>query len=253
MIVAVKNKLAKAPYIIANPIYDTVFKKLMESRTVAAFFIETLIGEKVEDVALIPQEYTYNTKLKVRKKKNIDEENKRENTDITETISEDKNQENANAETKEEKFSIIRYDFVATIRTENNEHKKVLIELQKSRKPADLIRFRTYTGELYKRVDVVNVDNGKIEKALPIICIYLLGFTVPNFGSQAFNSKRSYWDMIEGTEIVARNEFIEALMHDGFFVQIPYIQRKNKQKKENLEDLLSIFEQKNFVDKEITK
>jgi hypothetical protein len=50
-----KNKIM----VIANPIYDMVFKRLMENRRVARFFIETLIGEQVEEIAMVPQEYTY--------------------------------------------------------------------------------------------------------------------------------------------------------------------------------------------------
>ena len=55
--------------IIANPIYDTVFKRLMENRHSARFFVEMLIGEKLEDIALVPQEYTYHAKVKKDKKK----------------------------------------------------------------------------------------------------------------------------------------------------------------------------------------
>ena len=42
------------------------------------------------------------------------------------------------------------------------------IEIQKSRKPTDLIRFRTYLGEQYQQTDMVEVKSGKVEKALPI-------------------------------------------------------------------------------------
>ena len=34
--------------LIANPIYDSVFKRLMENKRSARFFIETLTGEKIE-------------------------------------------------------------------------------------------------------------------------------------------------------------------------------------------------------------
>ena len=38
--------------IIANPIYDVVFKFLMEDERIAKFFIGTLLNEVVEDVCL---------------------------------------------------------------------------------------------------------------------------------------------------------------------------------------------------------
>ena len=102
--------------IIANPIYDTVFKRLMENKRIARFFIETIIEEKVEDIAIVPQEYTYLAKVKNKK-----EENKAENVDTKEEW---------------EVLSLIRFDFVATIRNPDGENKKVLIEIQKSNKPS---------------------------------------------------------------------------------------------------------------------
>ena len=208
--------------IIANPIYDTVFKRLMENRRIAQFFVQTLIGEQVDEIAVVPQEYTYK-KIRTKRKKI----------------------EGRDEEIKEEIFSIIRFDFVATIRTEQGEHKKVLIEIQKSRKPTDLIRFRTYLGEQYQRVDVVNVKNKTVEKALPIVCIYLLGFTIPKYNTPSVRVNRKCWDMITQKEIKHKSDLIEALTHDGYFVQIPRIQGKPHTL---LEKMLSVFEQEYFID-----
>ncbi|MCL2073743.1 MAG: hypothetical protein FWH18_07475 [Marinilabiliaceae bacterium] len=41
----------------------------MENRRIAAFFVETLTGEQVVDIAMMPKEYTYEKKPKKRKKK----------------------------------------------------------------------------------------------------------------------------------------------------------------------------------------
>ena len=207
--------------LIANPLYDTVFKRLMENRRIARFFVETIIGEPVEDMAVVPQEYTYHTK----EKKKQEEENHTKGEWIV--------------------LSIIRYDFVATIRNANGENKKVLIEIQKSSKPTDLVRFRTYLGEQYKRTDMVEVASGKVEKALPVICIYLLGFTIPKIKVAAIQVNRTYIDMIGQTEIKQKSEWIESLTHDGYFVQIPLVKGKPRTV---LEKLLSVFEQQSFVD-----
>lgn len=77
--------------IIANPIYDVVFKRLMEDKRIARFFIETLTGELISDIELKPQEFTYTDKLAG--------------------------------------ICVYRLDFIATIRTSDNEFKKVLIEI----------------------------------------------------------------------------------------------------------------------------
>jgi len=152
--------------IIANPIYDTVFKRLMENKCITSFFIETLIGERIEDIAVVPQEYTYYTKEKKKKK---EETSTNEEWEIS---------------------SIIRFDFVATIRNADGVNKKVLVEIQKSNKPADLLRFRTYLGEQYKRIDMVEIASGKVEKALPIITIYLLGFTIAEKDKQVLEQQQ---------------------------------------------------------------
>jgi transcriptional regulator of heat shock response len=199
----------------------------MENKRSARFFIETLTGEKLEDIAMVPQEYTYHTKVKKSKKKSTIEDNQDE----------------------WEVLSLIRFDFVATIRNDGGECRKVLIEIQKSNKPTNLIRFRTYLGEQYKRMDMVEVSSGKIEKALPIISIYLLGFKLTNIKAAAIKVCRTYIDMIGKTEIKQRNKLIEALTHDGYFVQIPYIKGKPLT---SLEKLLSIFEQKYFIDEKNT-
>ena len=190
----------------------------MENKRIAKFFVETLIGEKIDAIAVVPQEYT----CKRIRKKRVKE-----------------------VEFKEEIFSIIRFDFVATIRTSGGEHKKVLIEIQKSRKATDLLRFRTYLGEQYKRVDAIDTSTGKIEKSLPVICIYLLGFNLSGHKTKASRTGRISWDLIAKKEIKEKDNFVEALTHDAYFVQIPRIKGKPRTL---LEKMLSIFEQEYFID-----
>ena len=209
--------------IIANPIYDIIFKRLMENKRIARFFVETLIGEQVEDIAMMPQEYTYFANVQNNEKK----------------------EENDYSKQKWEVLALIRFDFVATIRNHNGEYKKVIIEIQKSSNPTDLLRFRTYLGEQYKRLDVVELATGKVEMALPIISIYLLGFKLPNIKAAAIKVGRTYIDMIEQKEITQKSSWIESLTHDGYFVQIPYVKGNPRTL---LEKLLSVFEQQYFID-----
>jgi hypothetical protein len=49
--------------IIANPIYDVVFKRMMENEKVAKFFIGTLLEQTIETVTVRPQEFTYTDEL----------------------------------------------------------------------------------------------------------------------------------------------------------------------------------------------
>ncbi|TAE35064.1 MAG: hypothetical protein EAY66_10065, partial [Sphingobacteriales bacterium] len=49
--------------VIANPIYDVVFKKLMEDNRIAKFFIGTLLEQTIDSVEVKPQEFTYTDEL----------------------------------------------------------------------------------------------------------------------------------------------------------------------------------------------
>lgn len=193
--------------IIANPIYDVVFKRLMEDERIAKFFIGTLLNETIEEVQVKPQEFTYNDKLIA--------------------------------------LAVYRVDFIATIKTGANEYKKVLIEIQKAKNQIDLMRFRNYLGEQYKKEDEIETETGKRKVALPIITIYLLGFTLPEIETSAIRVQRNYIDLITHQIIDKKSEFIEKLTHDCFVVQLPRIQTKYQTR---LDKLLSIFEQANFVD-----
>ncbi|MDR0711279.1 MAG: hypothetical protein LBF67_02895 [Prevotellaceae bacterium] len=104
--------------LIANPIYDTVFKRMMENDRVARFFIGTLLREEVAAVSLMPQEYTYYS--------------------------------------EQEKFTVFRLDFMAIVVTSTGAQKKVLIEIQKAKVEIDLMRFRRYLGAQYNKSDMVN-------------------------------------------------------------------------------------------------
>jgi hypothetical protein len=107
------------------------------------------------------------------------------------------------------------------------------------------MRFRTYLGEQYKRLDTIETKKGKKEKALPIVCIFILGFTISKIDSKALRVNRTYTDIIDKKEFNTKSKFIESLTHDGYFVQVPRITGNLST---TLEQMLSLFEQQNFKD-----
>jgi hypothetical protein len=189
--------------IIANPIYDTVFRKMMEDERVAKFFIGTLMEQQIESVEVKPQEFTYSDELAG--------------------------------------LAVFRLDFIATIKTETDEYKKILIEIQKAKNQIDLMRFRRYLGEQYKKEDKVKNEN----LALPITTIYILGFTLPEINSACIKVERNYKDLINKKIIDKKSDFVEKLTHDAFIVQVDRITDRYQT---SLDKLLSVFEQNNFVD-----
>lgn len=189
--------------LIANPIYDVVFKRLMENERVAKYFISTLLDEEVVSVSLRPQEFTY-----------------------TDSFA---------------RLAVFRLDFVALIKTDSGETKKVLIEIQKAKNHIDLMRFRNYLAEQYKKEEDVDGD----KQALPITTIYILGFLLPELPSACLHVERRYIDMVEGVEMEGRSEFTEKLTHDSYIVQVRRITDRYQSR---LDKLLSLFEQSNFLE-----
>jgi hypothetical protein len=189
--------------VIANPIYDVVFKRMMENDKVAKFFIGTLLEQTIEAIEVKPQEFTYSDELTA--------------------------------------LAVFRLDFIATIKTESGELRKVLIEIQKAKNHFDLMRFRNYLAEQYKKEDKFN----NVRVILPITTIYILGFKLPEISSPCIKVERNYRDLIDKKIIDERSDFVEKLTHDSFIVQVNRITDRFQTK---LDKLLSVFEQTNFVD-----
>jgi hypothetical protein len=188
--------------IIANPIYDSVFKFLMEDTKVAKRFLSILIGEEILSLELRPQEQT------VKSPRHL--------------------------------VTVYRLDFKAIIKTKKGENKKILIELQKGKQAIDLLRFRRYLGDNYINSDEVN----GVKINLPIITIYFLGFEL-DIKSAVVKIDRKYTDLTNGKVINQKDEFIEKLSHDGYFIQIPRLPLKAQTK---VEKILSVFNQKWVTD-----
>jgi hypothetical protein len=100
--------------IIANPIYDATFKRLLENDRVAKFLIGTILDCKVLTLEPTVQEYT-------------------------------------EIEKDTQKVSLFRKDFAATIETEKKGSKRVIIEMQKAKVLGDVYRFKNYLGNEYKK------------------------------------------------------------------------------------------------------
>ena len=189
--------------VIANPLYDVVFKRMMENDKVAKFFIGTLLNQTIESVQVRPQEFTYTDELAV--------------------------------------LAVFRLDFIATIKTAEGELKKVLIEIQKAKNYHDLMRFRNYLAEHYKREEIINNE----KMILPITTIYVLGFKLPEIKAACVHVERNYKDLINNKNLFKKSDFIEKLTHDSYVVQATRI-KSNYQTR--LDKLLSVFEQTNFID-----
>ena len=202
---------------IANPIYDVVFKYLMDDQKIAKLLISKIIGEEVESLDFQPKENIVKIDI--------------------EAVPEEQN------EKVKHSFTVYRLDFSAKIRTHEDELKQVIIEIQKAKLPTDIMRFRKYLGKQYASENntvTVKKKGKKHTKAFPIISIYFLGHGLDHEKAPVIKVSRIYTDIATGEKLANKEEFIESLSHDSYVIQIP--QLKGKRRNE-LEKLLSIFDQ----------
>ena len=178
---------------IANPIYDVVFKYLMNDKRIAKLIISRIIGEKVISLEPKPQENIVAVDGPVCS------------------------------------WTVVRFDFAARIETAKG-HKQVIVEIQKAKLPTDIMRFRRYLGQQYQNSQNVRVEHVKdIEQrvALPIVSIYFLGYNLDHTKDvPLIKVNRKYYDAATGKELTHREEFIESLTHDSFVVQIRALKGK---------------------------
>jgi hypothetical protein len=194
--------------IIANPIYDTVFKYLMEDADIAKGLLSMILNVEIMELTVKPQETTSEMPL-----------------------SESRN------------LSIYRLDFIAIIKEENGNFKKALIELQKSKRSTNIVRFRRYLGENYHREDVTIVNGVEVLQPLEIVTIYFLGFELDDVDTPVMKVKNSFIDVTTGLPLSNEplDKFIRLLNHESYTIQIPKLQVGDQSR---IENVLSVFSQR---------
>jgi DNA repair ATPase RecN len=133
--------------------------------------------------------------------------------------------------------TLFRMDFVAVIRTEKGDERRILVEMQKAGHASDVPRFRRYLGK--------NYANDK--RSLPITTIYILDFKLEDIETACLRVGREYYDLVNQQPILKKHHFVEQLTHDSYVVQTPRIEPRYKTL---LDQLLLVFEQANFVKSE---
>ena len=188
---------------IANPIYDVVFKYLLDDAEIARELLSTILGVEIESLEVKPQETLV----------------KNETGDV----------------------KIFHLDFKAVINLENGEQKTVLIELQKARKSHDILRFRKYLGENYIKEELRADENGELESyAIEIVTIYILGFKLKGVDVPVLKVNRRFTDAITNEEVSANDDFVTKLTHESYTIQIPRLKHDQRNK---LEEVLEVFSQ----------
>ena len=197
---------------IANPMYDAVFKYLMEDAAAARLLVGAVLGEEVESLQALPQERAGRVEP----------------------------ERAAGEEPTGELLTVRRVDFAATVRTAAGKRLRVLVEVQKARFTDEVMRFREYLGRHY--ADRENYDLGRDgrRRHRPLRAIYILGECLPGTEATVLKVSREYLDAVTGERLEEREEFVEALSHDCWVVQVPLLAARRRS---DLERLLSVFDQ----------
>jgi hypothetical protein len=209
---------------IANPIYDVVFKYLMEDLKVARIVLSVLIGKRIVQLNPLPQE------LSVDREKNPELVPPEEPPESSSKLN----------------LSVYRLDFAARLKTEEGKEELIIIEIQKARTYHDSMRFRRYLGKQYMNPELYFLDQeaGKERKyGIPIWSVYFLGECLPGLEDHPVLHVHSQLEDRYSKEVFRNEEkFLRSLYHEGIIVMIPALKPSRR---DELEQLLSIFDQSN--------
>ena len=170
---------------IANPIYDSVFKYLMEDERIAKTLLSALLKKEVVAVEMRRNEYTNGVR---------------------------------------DNISMFRIDFGAHVKEPDGTIRLVLIELQKTWLETETLRFRQYLGAQYSNPENVPSENNKDGYAIPMVAIYLLGHRVGDINVPVLYVKHKAYDY-DGNVVTdgIPAPFVESLIHNSIIVQIPLL------------------------------
>lgn len=194
---------------IANPMYDTVFKYLLEDNALAKLLIGTILQEEILSLEFCPQERTQQI-----------------------------------GRPGERVLTVYRLDFAARVRNAAGIERQVLIELQKAKFATDILRFRRYLGAQYRDPENIRVvdrrDGERTREGIPILTIYFLGHGLEHSDAPVIRVRRDCIDLASGQALEHPEPFIESLTHDSYVIQIPKLKG---QRRTAIEEMLQLFDQ----------
>ena len=169
---------------VANPLYDAVFKYMMEDERIAKTLLSALLQKTVIAVEMRRHEYP--------------------------NISRDA-------------ISMFRVDFAATVLEDDGSKNLILIELQKTWLETETLRFRQYLAVQYNNKENMRKET-KGKYALPTVAVYLLGHCVGQFTEPVIYAKHKIYDYEGNeVPQETPDPFVESLQHDSIIVQIPLL------------------------------
>ncbi len=217
-----KNTKPDDYIVIPNPIYDVVFKYLMEDTESAKIIISTLINENIKTLSFEPLSHTENIKDPV----------------------------------SEKDIKLFHLDFTAVIEKPDGEEELIMIEIQKANHASDIFRFKRYISANFQKKQEKEIINPvtqiveKINKPIRLVPIFILNFRIENeINDLLIKTNRIKTGVFKEKKLEKINDFIDNLSFDIYVVQLPNISNIKKEDyqddeyKTKLYSLLKIFDQ----------
>ena len=195
---------------VANPIYDVVFKYLMQDDRVARLLIARITGLEVQSLAVSPRVTS------VRRF--------------------------ADAPDHDQPLTLLRMDFAARVRTADGGERQVLIEIWKAKAPTVIERFRRSLGQQIGSGDKILTHPSGRTEAAPIVTIYFLGYVpLAHLSDEAvIDVCPRVTERRTGRELSASHPLVQGIHHRSHIIQIP---RLASRRRDELERVLTIFDQ----------
>jgi len=212
--------------IIPNPIYDVVFKYLMEDLESARIFLSTLLNYPILHLQF--SAISHAQKLRSEELK-----------------------------TEAQEIRLFHLDFTALIELPNGQQEMVMIELQKANVPSDIFRFKRYIAANFQKkqkTEAIDLETQSVkvfDRPIRLLPIFILNFRIEKeINELLIKTSRIKRGVFKEQDLQEENEFIDNLSYDMWVIQLPnlvHIQAKDyagDEYKRNVYALLKLFDQK---------
>jgi len=203
---------------VCNPIYDTVFKYLMEDKRSAKVLLGCILNKKIVDVDIQGHDHAYQG---------------------------------------DNQLQLLRIDFAGVIENSDGTRETVTIELQKASEPDEVMRFRRYFGiqmASESNADIITKhrrDKDKtpyqVKKPRHIYGIFILGHGLgKGFEYPLIKGRTVFTDEDDNVlNFETQCEFIKGMTYDLYIIQLPFLPERPKKP---LEKLFRAFDQRYKVE-----
>jgi tetratricopeptide (TPR) repeat protein len=216
--------------IIPNPIYDVVFRYLMEDADSAMIVISTLINEKIKKIHFEPLTHT-------------------QKQDPSEFLLQDPK--------TQDDVRLFHLDFTATVELPDGTEELIMIELQKASEPEDIFRFKRYISKNFQRKQKQEFTDPEtqaiitLDRPIRLIPIFILNFRIENeINDLLIKTDSIKTGVFKNKKLEKHNEFVDNLIYNIWVVQLPNLDKikieeyKDDEYKTKLYLLLKLFDQK---------